>query len=152
MTPAQADILRRLKPEQLLALTIKAEAGGEPVEGKIAVGCVIRNRTYKGPRYGGWEYADVILKPYQFSCFNENDPAFPVILELAKVPVVQWEKHTRVLYECLWIAKGIVKLAFQDNTKGADHYYNPKLCSPSWAKSMIETAVIGNHRFLKSKP
>lgn len=63
-----------LPPEQwpddtLVAVTMWKEARGEPVMGQLAVGCVIMNRV---KRVGS--VAKVVLRPYQFSCWNENDP------------------------------------------------------------------------------
>jgi len=148
MTPEQLALFKSLAPAQILALALKEEAGGEPIEGKVAVGCVIRNRTYKGQRFGGWEYGEVILKPKAFSCFNDGTASLQRLITMAQVQVTQWD-HNPVLFECFYIAKGIIKNIIRDNTKGADHYYNPALCNPSWAKEMTETAVIGGHRFMK---
>jgi spore germination cell wall hydrolase CwlJ-like protein len=37
----------------------------------------------------------------------------------------------------------------KDVTNGADHYYNYNISNPYWVGAMTETAVIGNHRFMK---
>ena len=56
----------------MLALAIYREARGEDLTGKIAAGCVIRNRVQHPSWYGG-NWFDVITKPYQFSSFNPGD-------------------------------------------------------------------------------
>ncbi len=65
--------LDRLTEPQLLARCIWGEARGEPIQGKLAVAHVVLNRV-KAQSYYGKTIRDVILKPWQFSCFNENDP------------------------------------------------------------------------------
>ena len=36
-----------------------------------------------------------------------------------------------------------------DPTDGATFYYNPNIANPAWAGKYIETAIFGNHRFMK---
>ena len=57
----------------MLALAIYREARGEDMAGKIAVGCVIRNRVLH-PSWYGRTWFECITKPYQFSSFNLSDP------------------------------------------------------------------------------
>ena len=38
-----------------------------------------------------------------------------------------------------------------DPTDGAVFYYNPHIANPSWGAIYSETAMIGNHRFMKDK-
>ena len=70
LTPLQW--IASLPDRLVLALLIWAESRGEPVEGQIAVGCVVRNRlnesTEAAPRW-----RDICLAPEQFSCFNDLD-------------------------------------------------------------------------------
>jgi hypothetical protein len=33
-----------------------------------------------------------------------------------------------------------------------DHYYNPELCTPSWARDLVDVTEIGRHRFGRMKP
>ena len=42
-------------------------------------------------------------------------------------------------------------LELADQLQHADHYYNPNVASPTWRHDMVEVAVIGNHRFMRSK-
>jgi Cell Wall Hydrolase len=56
----------------MLALAIYREARGEDLTGKVAVGCVIRNRV-QHPGWYGRNWFAVITKPYQFSSFNVGD-------------------------------------------------------------------------------
>ncbi|MES2252810.1 MAG: cell wall hydrolase, partial [Pseudomonadota bacterium] len=71
----------------ILARTIYGEARGEygRVDGGlaalIAVGNVIVNRTQQQTWFGR-TVRDVCLKPYQFSCWNRNDPNLPKLMEV----------------------------------------------------------------------
>lgn len=123
----------------LTARTIWGEARGEGIRGMQAVANVIRNRVKAGSWYGQ-TYEDVVLKPYQFSCWNENDPNFSKIWTVDESDV-QFSN-----------AKGIAKLAYNgdllDITGGATHYHRAG-ATPNWAFYMQKTAVIGNHIFYK---
>jgi spore germination cell wall hydrolase CwlJ-like protein len=44
-------------------------------------------------------------------------------------------KLTESYKECYNIADGVLKGRYPDPTSGADHYYNPDLANPDWAKS-----------------
>ncbi len=78
-------------PRVLLAMCIFGEARGEGDEGKLAVGCVVRNRVNSEGRYGVG-FPGVILKPWQFSSFNANDPNRHKLLEpLKHEPKAVWE-------------------------------------------------------------
>ena len=61
----QAELLARSEEVRLLAALIQCEAGGEPIEGQIAVGSVVMNRV-KSPSYPN-TIADVIHAPGQFT-------------------------------------------------------------------------------------
>ena len=53
---------------QALTLTLYGEASAEPIEGKVAVGCVVRNRVQTPNRYGS-TYRAVCHQRAQFSCW-----------------------------------------------------------------------------------
>jgi len=109
---------------ELLALAIWREARNQSPEAQFGVGCSIRNRVAR-PRWWGNSYRTVILKPWQYSSFNENDP------NSSKYPTEG----------PLWIA--IKQLAADvlagksDNTNGAVSYYDRSLDNnpPKWAAS-----------------
>ena len=125
----------------ILARIIFAEAAGEPYEGKVAVGCVVRNRV-KSKRWPN-TYREVILQPEQFSGVGSE-----LWNKFINEHRLNFEEK-RAKKECLEIAEKIISGEQPDITHGANHYYNPKLASPSWAKKMKITRIIGNHIFLK---
>lgn len=134
----------RVRPIDIVisALTCWGEARGEPADGKIAVLQVIKNRAEKNNTYPAVE----CLKPYQFSCWNKNDPNYPKLqaflkdmskfdpfyLNLAK-RVLNGDLAFPALANCYWYM-----------TKSL--YDSPK--RPKWADKLKVLATIGNHVFL----
>lgn len=136
-------ILENLSNAEILALTIIGEARGEPIEGQVAVGCVIRNRclTYKK------SYHDICLEPYQFSCWNETDPNRVILDELAKYLINGQHISYR---QCLWVASGIENFSINDNTAGATYYLTTRFFTdnrPKWAKDARNQTTLGKQTF-----
>ena len=131
--------------QELVTRVVWAEARGEPIEGKIAVANVIRNRTMNPDRYGeGWR--GVCLKPKQFSCLNEGDPNRVQIFNIG----LGGEQSLSSYKECQWVVGGIMQRWLKDTTSGSDHYYSTALqFAPYWAKNMKVTSQIGDHVFLR---
>lgn len=125
--------------EVYLAKTMWGEARGEGLTGMQAVGNVIMNRVNAGSWYGA-SIKDVVLKPYQFSCWNANDP------NRAKIDALTMNDLESSL--ALPLARQIIDGVVPDITGGATHYH-AKSVKPYWADSMIKTAVIGNHIFYR---
>lgn len=137
-----------LTDAQIVALTLWGEARSEPVEGRIAVACVLRNRLRAG-RWGR-TYDSVCLWPYQFSCWNHGDPNLPKLdafrtqFEAGKAPV------DTVLRECLWIADGLMVNAILPRVGQSTHYYATSLVKPpKWAAGGQFIARIGRHLFFE---
>lgn len=127
--PAPADLFKFFSapgcdPTRLLALCIWREARGELGRvARLAVGCIIRNRTKNPVRFGNG-YAGVILKPAQFSSFNANDPQFK---DFPQETDPRWQ-------ECLSDAKTVIA-NYPDPTDGATHYFDSSMDAhpPKWA-------------------
>ena len=140
-------ILKQLSPQEVLGLTIYGEARGEAIEGQVAVGCVIRNRLNTG-KYT--TYSQICLENEQFSCWDENDPNYPMLIDLAN-RLAKEEPITNIhLKQCMYIAVGIKSYALGDNTGGANHYVTKKLLDekpPDWAIDRYGDKTIGNHVF-----
>ena len=120
-----------------LARTIWGEARGEGERGMHAVANVIMNRVDKGGWYGA-TVSEVVLKPYQFSCWNDSD------VNYSKVKTVTTADSSFSL------AKNIATKAYNgqlpDITGGAVNYH-AKSVNPYWSKSLTKTASVGNHIF-----
>ena len=149
-----------LSDQDILALTLFGEARGEPIEGQIAVGQVIRNRVRIDigndgrPDWWGEGYRGVCLAPKQFSCWNDGDPTQNSVLSRAKVLRGQADNTgggaDRMMAQLLWIADGITRSYVDDDLRGATHYHADSLL-PKWAKSMIVVARKGHHIFYREK-
>ena len=120
-----------------LARTIWAEARGEGRTGMEAVACVILNRV-KNPKWWGRDIVTVCKKPWQFSCWNANDPNLAKLLS-----VTEKDAAFRLALE---IAEQAMNGELLDPTGGATSYHTTAI-SPAWAQSMQLSATIGNHLF-----
>jgi hypothetical protein len=145
-------ILSALSNEEILGLTIIGEARGEPIQGQVAVGCVIRNRLHNKPdKYRS--YHDVCLKPKQFSCWNANDPNSSILMELAQKLITGAILNDPYYGQPMFVANGIVSWKILDNTLGARNYMTTALFNseqrPNWARfPKTDPIKIGNHSFL----
>ncbi|OJW21155.1 MAG: hydrolase [Planctomycetales bacterium 71-10] len=137
MTPDLSD------PSDVLARTLYGEARGEGRRGMEAVACVVLNRA-KQPAWWGKDIASVCLKPWQFSCWNQNDPNRPKLLT-----VDETDQSFRL---ALLIARQAVAGKLADITDGADHYYDYRIKKPKWAEGREKAALIGHHAFYKIGP
>jgi len=129
-----------------LRALIIGESAGESVVGKMAVGCVVRNRV-RDPRWPN-TIVGVAFQRLQFSCFNhisrEDDLA---ILDMEKFVI---EKPDQMYWrESDFVAAGIINDCFADMTKGANHYFATYIAEPSWAKGKVPTVRIGRHLFYR---
>lgn len=130
---------------QILARTIYGEARGEykkvngGLSALIAVANVVINRTKQKNRFGR-TVTEVCQKPWQFSCWNANDPNFPLI----KQDIIM----DHVFEVCLMIAGKVINEEWPDLTKGCDHYYAVSLQKPPyWAQGKTPKCQIGQHLF-----
>lgn len=123
-----------------LARTLWAEARGEDDEGMTAVCCVVINRFNSKKWFAGKTIASTCKKPYQFSCWNKNDP------QCARLPKLTYIELKREIEIMTKVFSGVYK----DITGGATHYYNPRACKkPKWAIGKIPCYKHGNHLFFK---
>lgn len=139
-----------LSDDELMALTLLAEARGEDTVGRQMVASVIVNRrkfslewraTHNTECWWGETIREIILKPWQFSSWNENDP------NRAKMPDFI---HHPLYPECLTIATAAISGNAEDFTKGAVNYLNPQTASPQkWATPDKLTVSHLHHDFYR---
>lgn len=111
----------------ILARTIYGEARGESWAGKVAVAHVALNRV-KAQSWWGRDLEEVCRWPWQFSCWNENDP------NRAKLEAVTL-KDDAALRECLAAAAAAVWGLEPDPTDGCCHYMTKTRRAQGWPKS-----------------
>ena len=131
-----------LDDQSFLAVLIKQEAEGEPFEGKVAVSFVVVNRARKYRR----SIKDVILDPYDFSCWNTNSLTR---MRIDDISSSMW-------YDCQKAAAASLYELSKDPTSGAVYYINPKISNPppSWWNTDTDPTSevkIGKHVFRRKK-
>jgi N-acetylmuramoyl-L-alanine amidase len=132
--------------KSIFARTLYGEARGEikkyGPKALEAIGHVILNRFLEKSWYGK-TIEEVCLKPFQFSCWNCEDPNYPLL--------TQHKILDGIFLKCERIAHFFIEqidLKRDDFTKGANHYHH-RLIKPDWSKGKVPTFSIGNHVFYK---
>jgi spore germination cell wall hydrolase CwlJ-like protein len=136
------------KDRDILARTLWAEARGEGVIGQIAVAWAIRNRVFDGKTKSWWGegYAGVCLKPWQFSCWNKNDPNYAYLSGAKPIPAREFAR-------ALLTADHVMAGTAPDPTNGATHYYATSMKkAPAWSAKAKQTLELGGHVFFKDVP
>lgn len=126
----------------ILARTIYGEARGESISGQEAIASVVLNRVRIARQRGGYWWgntiAEVCQKPWQFSCWNADDPNCTLIKNV---------KETDLIFcICKRIAARAAGGVLEDKTSGATHYHT-KSMRPKWSIGKIPCAEIGAHFF-----
>jgi len=128
--PADAPLSRDL---QCLAQAIYFEARGEPLDGQLAVGAVVVNRTTSG-RYPS-DYCSVVTQPGQFSFVrrghipspDESSPAWTRARALAQIA-----------HRDLW-----------ESEAGEALFFHARYVRPGWARTKVKLAAIDSHIFYR---
>lgn len=141
------NILAGLSDLEACALTVYGEARGEPIEGQIAVANVIKNRALKHKS----SYKEVCLEPQQFSCWNKNDPNYPLLLQLGEELILNQELKNDYFKQIQYLVAGVDSGILLDNTHGNVNYITTELFGspkqPVWARVAKNKITIGNHIF-----
>ena len=125
---------------EALTLTLWGEARGEPIEGKLGVAAVMRNRLLAHYR-GAQTYVDVCMAHAQFSAWR--DEASQMNTEQAA-----YERHPDpVLLLCEEIARATIAGVLPDPTHGANHYWAETIPPPEWAVDVEPPPVKLGHQF-----
>jgi hypothetical protein len=82
----------------------------------------------------------VVLAPNQYSCWNGE------WLNGVDAITQKYLGLYPMFHICFDIANSVVNGSFQP-TGPWDHYWNPTLCTPSWAPKMVDVVDIGRQRF-----
>ncbi len=134
--------MRLITDDALAIVTIFQEASGEPMEGKIAVGEVIRNRAALRYQSDG-TIAGTVLRPFQFSGWNSTrDPNISAL----RIRSVQMDDGAWLIKEC---AEAWVWSRDSHLVDAAVLYLNPAAVAnlPAWADPKKLITKIGHHEF-----
>jgi N-acetylmuramoyl-L-alanine amidase len=120
----------------LLALTVWREARGEPIEGKLGVANVVKNRV------------NATHLPDQWDTVMERRWAFSSLTAPGDAMLVQWPVHTDPSWiDSMNAADRVFTLGGADNTQGATLYANLDVCTPEWLPNVTPTVKLGKHSF-----
>ena len=151
-TQYQTNDFKKDSDKVLLARMLYGETGGRlSLEETVAIANTAVRRSKDGKKWNGETLRDSILAPKQYSCFNSNDP----MLRLLKNP---YANNKTGFDRCLEIAEGVLNEKYQDTSKGATLYFNPKKPPPPWQKSMQKIGHLKTpkgqsvHVFYKESP
>lgn len=119
-----------------LTITVLQEAGGEPPEGKLGVAWSIMNRVYKKGR----RVPDIVLAPWQYSCYNTNSPTRKLICSRLDSTYQACAQAALAAYDAVGV----------DPTHGSTHYLRPDVLPklPPWYRKELVRAKLGHHQFL----
>lgn len=154
--PDQTKALKDQDPLVLQAIAVWGESRGEPYLGKVAQAHSVLNRMRQKKRTA----AQIILQPWQYSCFNHDSPELHMLLD----PVAHDTMGTWV--QCYRAASEATAGRTADPTGGATHYVVKRLWArpdvllgkPKWFEKSevdgghtIKTFEIGSHVFAKAR-
>lgn len=160
------EVFYKLSASKLVALTALGEAATEGTQGLMAVINVIANRTRDPNQFADQGilattnsvYHAVILKPCQFSVFNDGssihcpkiDPGRQRLVNLISTFDTA-VKTNAVLNQAYQLSQMLFMGVLADNTGGATHYHATYV-SPTWAATTPLIGQIGNHIFYSVYP
>lgn len=115
-----------------LSFCVYFESRGEPEIGQIAVAHVVLNRMEEDNS----TVKEIILQPNQFSWTNDD--------------IADAIRNFPAFNHCVYsVIKCLDQRAGGFRLEGANHYYNPNIVNPKWARKMKLVARYGNHIFLR---
>jgi N-acetylmuramoyl-L-alanine amidase len=136
--------LHRTLETDTLARTLWGEARGEGSIGMTAVACVVMNRLAiarpKASYWWGNSIIQICQKPFQFSCWNKDDPNFRKLLAVDATDL-QFATALR-------LARRAICGILPDSTHSAT-YYHAAGETPYWAVNQKPVAVIGRQIFYR---
>jgi N-acetylmuramoyl-L-alanine amidase len=126
----------------VVAQTVWGESRSESQAGQIAVVWVIRNRQLYHPTWEGQTLTEICQAPYQFSCWNAQDPnrAQMEALMLTSLGFA----------DILHLVVGVLGGNLASPVGKATHYYAKYIAPPTWALGETPCAIIGVHRFFEN--
>lgn len=120
-----------LRPQDILTMarTVFGEAEPHDRDDAIAIAHVICNRATL-PNWPS-KIEAVCLQPFQFSCWNADNPRREMLLTLNLDTKTEWWQE--VVEVCWGVAGG----EFPDPTSRSTHYYATYIKAPKWARGHV---------------
>lgn len=136
---------RRDKAINVIARTLWMEARGEGVRGLNMVMTVIWNRAGGNSDY----MVKRCLEYKQFSCWNDKTNKTPSAYDVvfpSEIKAGASQKDIDIWNTCQRLANQALDETFVPVNDKWNAYYNPKICNPSWGKSLNDPEMVGNHK------
>lgn len=129
--------------QQILAMTAWGEARGLGHDGMQATICTGQNRLSSGILWWGTTLRTVFLKPWQYSCWNSNDPNLSKLMAITK---------TDAQYKiALGLADASLSDKLSDITNQADSYFDTRMPkAPVWSIGLLPVFKLGPHAYYKT--
>lgn len=131
----------------LLGRLVFGEARGSSFKEKVSTAYTAVNRANDDIIWNGRDLRESILKNYQYSCFNNNDPNKIKLMNPEAYSPKSWEESMKA-------AKGVLEGFYPDPTGGATHYHTKNI-RPYWMRDKNLTRVENlddlDHHFYSSK-
>lgn len=113
--------------EVLLARVLYGEARNCTREERIAIGYTAVNRANDGKKWNGTTVREALLKKFQYSCLNENDPNRAELMNPRNVSKFE---------ECLEDSREVLNDTNAEYNLGQTHYFAKSMkIPPKWSKS-----------------
>ncbi|MDQ1080415.1 N-acetylmuramoyl-L-alanine amidase [Pseudoroseomonas cervicalis] len=136
-----------LSPQEVLAMTLWAEAGTRPVRGIEALAATIMNRVRLAESGAmtqwGRGLSAICRAPFQFSCWNRHHLRHALMLSIPP--------GDPAMAICRRIAARAASGALPDPTGGATHAHGVEEL-PAWAGGLVPVAEIGTLLFYRAGP
>jgi N-acetylmuramoyl-L-alanine amidase len=132
MKPAPGVPIEQQAPPVVFAMGLMGEARGEGLPGMRAVAQSVMNRVNHGSphRYGSGP-KEVWLRPWQYSCFNRDDPNRSKMLDFWITDALAWEHAEQVTAEAL-------NGTLPDTVGAATHYTTARIWGTDDSERLAE--------------
>lgn len=132
-----------LSDQDIIAKTAWGEARGLGREGMWATISTLQNRVSSGVSWWGNTLRSVCIHPWQYSCWNANDPNRPKLLS-----VTTDDPQYAI---AMSLAADALDGSLADITGGGDSYYASSVSSiPKWADGLSPCFELGNQLYFRT--
>jgi spore germination cell wall hydrolase CwlJ-like protein len=139
--PDRTQVLHQQRELTLLSMCIWGEARGNGNLAQQAVGFVVRNRVRSRREQFGSGWREVLLKPYQFSAFNQEGGSREEMFKPLE------HDSEQIWRSCFGGALIAYESLYDDPSRTALFYYSGTR-TPYWAQQMEETLRLKDFVFL----
>lgn len=133
----------KLSDQEIVARTAWGEARGIGSDGMRATINTGQNRVASGVHWWGTTLRSVLIHPWQYSCWNHNDPNRSKLLSVTAA-----DAEFAIALE---LAAHALAGVLVDITNGADSYYASSMPTPpKWAEGLSPCFEIGNQLYFQT--